>query len=94
MTFVAALGIVALWIFIGLERRGTNLSALTVLGRSSFAVYYGHFAILCVMMGLLSYIGVAATLPIVLSEMALATIAIWVIIYAVSKRLWGDPATW
>ncbi len=94
MTFVAALGIVALWAFIELDGRGTNLSAFTVLGRSSFAVYYGHFAILFVVMGLLSYLGVTAALPIVLAEMVIATIAIWVIIYFVSKRMWGDPAMW
>jgi peptidoglycan/LPS O-acetylase OafA/YrhL len=94
MTFVAAASIVALGIFVGLERRGTKLSALTVLGRSSFAVYYGHYAILYFGLGLLSYLGVATTLPIVLTEMVIATIAIWVIIYFVSKRKWGDPSTW
>jgi peptidoglycan/LPS O-acetylase OafA/YrhL len=94
MTFVAAASIFALGIFIRLERRGTKLSALTVLGRSSFAVYYGHYVILYFGLGLLSYLGVETTLPIVLTEMVIATIAIWVIIYFVSKRKWGDPSTW
>jgi len=94
MTFVAATSIFALASFSKLEKRGTKISALTVLGRSSFAAYYGHYAILYSGTTLLGYLGVKVTLPIILTEMVIATIAIWIIIYIVSKRKWGDPSTW
>lgn len=94
MTFVAAVGILLLGLFIRLEQKGKKLSALTVLGRSSFAAYYGHYVILFGVTTILKYLGMTITLPMLLLEMVVATIAIWIILYFVSKRKWGDPSTW
>jgi uncharacterized membrane protein len=71
------------------EARNFRIStAFSVLGRSSFYVFYGHWFILGV---LLIWIGSQVN---VLFLTLLATATIWIITYVYSRKRWGNPSTW
>ena len=92
VTFITGVSLAFLGIFQYLEARKINLSPATVLGRSSFVVYYGHFILLIMVLVLVGFENVTAT--ILLGDMVISTIGIWVIIYYYSRRRWGPPSSW
>jgi len=92
VTFITGISLAFLGLFQYLDVRKINLSPATVLGRSSFFVYYGHFILLFVFLALIGFSNV--TMTILLSDMLVSTIGIWVIVYFYSKRRWGPPSNW
>jgi hypothetical protein len=71
------------------ESRNFSVStAFSVLGRSSFYVFYGHWFIIGV---LLIWLGGQVN---VLFLTLLATATIWIITYIYSRKRWGNPSTW
>lgn len=94
IAFITALGVVSLSLFRHFDSTNAGFLAFTVLGRSSFAVYFGHFFLIIAIYAAFMMLGITASAGIVLAEMALSTSLIWGAAYYFSKRRWGAPSTW
>ncbi len=92
VTFITGVSLAFLGLFQYLEARNVKLSAATVLGRSSFIVYYGHFILLVMVLVIVGFENITAT--VLLGDMVFSTIGIWILTYFYSKRRWGPPSLW
>jgi len=94
IAFITALGVVSLSLFRRFDSTRASFLAFTVLGRSSFAVYFGHFFLIIAIYAAFMALGITATAGIVLAEMVLSPAVIWGSAYYFSTRRWGHPSTW
>jgi uncharacterized membrane protein len=87
--FTVGISICLFGVLYRFETRNTRIvSAFSVLGRSSFYVFYGHWFILG---ALLLWIGGQTN---VLLLTLLSTASIWIVVYLYSRKRWGSPSTW
>lgn len=90
--FIVGMSLLMFSFFHILETRKTNLTAIKVLGRSSFYVYYGHFIIFFAALQVIGFGNLS--MGLMFGLMIVITAIIWTFFYFYSKWRWGPPSKW